>query len=608
MDNKVLIGALGRMLQEERKKDNELVSNILEIFFCFSNFSQLHPILINSKIGATTMQIISHENKRYELTMNERKKQDTKDLSESVNFDETEMKFILFLHRQEKLLYICFYVLLNLAEDLQIETKMVQLGIVKYIMKTLQRVNIFRTWLDELFILLFTFAKKLSLFVENKNKFIEMGIIKVLFNIINETETPRTDVELSIIRLLFNLSFDLKCKQQICECGLLGWLVECLHMEHTQEFAVKCLYNLSIIDEYKSQICYTNAVIIIIEMIIDFQDRLIPSEIISLAINVSTCQRAVDVICNGDDASTENSDYLPLLIKRVHRTFDPLLMKLIHNLSCSTNENIKIKFKRHLHELLGMTKSCESQEFLVEVLGTISNLSYEGTTEIVAYHELIVQYNILDFFTKLLTHTLIEDDLLISIVMVIGCFASTEKSCSLFAEPRLLRLLVEHIADKLYDEEIALQSIYTIFKLLLHQDSREYICRESEFINIIQQLSNDKNSQIKMYADLCMDIIMDYGDEWSESIREKRFEQHNIEWIEFIESLTESQNAGNIRPLSPTELTSLVGTANKNDDDYMDDMQLANMHFMSEFSDDEDDDENQDDQMIHNMQRLTVFD
>ena len=51
VDNKVLIGALGRMLQEERKKDNELVSNILEIFFCFSNFTQLHPILINSKIS-----------------------------------------------------------------------------------------------------------------------------------------------------------------------------------------------------------------------------------------------------------------------------------------------------------------------------------------------------------------------------------------------------------------------------------------------------------------------------------------------------------------------------------------------------------------------------
>lgn len=89
-----------------------------------------------------------------------------------------------------------------------------------------------------------------------------------------------------------------------------------------------------------------------------------------------------------------------------------------------------------------MAKSCESQEFLVEVLGTISNLSYQGTAEIVPYHELIMQYNMLDWFTKLLAHTMMEDDLLVSIIMVIGCFAATAKSCALFAEPRLLRLLV----------------------------------------------------------------------------------------------------------------------------------------------------------------------
>ncbi len=155
---------------------------------------------------------------------------------------------------------------------MQIEIKMVQLGITKYIIKTLKRKNIFKTWLDELIILLLTFAKKLSLFIKNKNKLIEMGIVNILFNIVNNNKDciQRPDVELAVIRLLFNLSFDMKCKQQICDSGLLLWLNKCLHMEHTQEFAVKCLYNLSIIDEFKSKICYTNSVIIIIEMIIDY--------------------------------------------------------------------------------------------------------------------------------------------------------------------------------------------------------------------------------------------------------------------------------------------------------------------------------------------------
>lgn len=59
--NNRLIGALSRILQEDMKKQVELTSNIVEIFFCFSNFSDLHEILIKSKIGGMSMQIIRNE-------------------------------------------------------------------------------------------------------------------------------------------------------------------------------------------------------------------------------------------------------------------------------------------------------------------------------------------------------------------------------------------------------------------------------------------------------------------------------------------------------------------------------------------------------------------
>merc|ERR1719333_910240 len=100
----------------------------------------------------------------------------------------------------------------------------------------------------------------------------------------------RHDVSLSLIRLLFQLSFSAECAQQICDCGLLQWLVQCLHLEHTQEFAIKCLYNLSVVDEHRSQICYTNAVAIVVEMIIDFEERLVPPQLMALAINLATSQ------------------------------------------------------------------------------------------------------------------------------------------------------------------------------------------------------------------------------------------------------------------------------------------------------------------------------
>ena len=54
IDNDTVLGALARVLAEDRKKSVELSTNILEIFFCFSSFRQLHPILLQNKIGMLT--------------------------------------------------------------------------------------------------------------------------------------------------------------------------------------------------------------------------------------------------------------------------------------------------------------------------------------------------------------------------------------------------------------------------------------------------------------------------------------------------------------------------------------------------------------------------
>lgn len=57
IQNNTLMGALTRILQEEFKKSIELTFNILRIFLAFSNFSQMHSILSNYKVGALTMKV-----------------------------------------------------------------------------------------------------------------------------------------------------------------------------------------------------------------------------------------------------------------------------------------------------------------------------------------------------------------------------------------------------------------------------------------------------------------------------------------------------------------------------------------------------------------------
>merc|ERR1712228_289753 len=141
--------------------------------------------------------------------------------------------------------------------------------------------------------------------------------------------------------------------------------------------------------------------------------------------------------------------------------------------------------------------------------------------------------------------------------------------------------------------------------------------------DIISKLASDKNKQIVQISELCLSLIVDHADDgYADAIRQKRFEQHNFEWIQFIESLTETHNAAHIiRPLSQTELMMIGNDDNmdESEDDYFGDMD--DMHMMTEFSDDEsvsnldvvEDEEEMDEndkeaqRIINDMHRLSMF-
>lgn len=63
-------------------------------------------------------------------------------------------------------LSVAYYLLLNLAEDLKVEMKMRNKSIVAFLVKTLDRDN------HELLILVVSFLKKLSIFIENKTEMV----------------------------------------------------------------------------------------------------------------------------------------------------------------------------------------------------------------------------------------------------------------------------------------------------------------------------------------------------------------------------------------------------------------------------------------------------
>ena len=63
--NETLLGALSRVLREEWKVSIDLSTNIIYVFFCFSTFSQFHPIIAHYKVGSLVMDIVEYELSRY---------------------------------------------------------------------------------------------------------------------------------------------------------------------------------------------------------------------------------------------------------------------------------------------------------------------------------------------------------------------------------------------------------------------------------------------------------------------------------------------------------------------------------------------------------------
>ena len=61
------------MLNDEYKKSYDFSLTLMRIFWCFSSFLQLHPLLGNYRVGAITLKIVDFEVKRHQLRVDEEK-------------------------------------------------------------------------------------------------------------------------------------------------------------------------------------------------------------------------------------------------------------------------------------------------------------------------------------------------------------------------------------------------------------------------------------------------------------------------------------------------------------------------------------------------------
>jgi hypothetical protein len=112
------------------------------------------------------------------------------------------LKSKTFLLKQEKVFFISFYILFNLAEDVNTERKMIKKGLLNMLTACLQPIHTS----IELVELVLRFLKKVSIYEENKNLLkTDLNIIELLLKYIS---CSSENIIKMTLRLLFNLSFD----------------------------------------------------------------------------------------------------------------------------------------------------------------------------------------------------------------------------------------------------------------------------------------------------------------------------------------------------------------------------------------------------------------
>ncbi|XP_077076784.1 kinesin-associated protein 3a isoform X3 [Siphateles boraxobius] len=520
LQNETALGALARVLREDWKQSVDLATTIIYVFFCFSSFSQFHGLITHYKIGALCMSIIEHELKRYDLWQDELQKKKKTDIDDPDNqnlkkeYEKALKKYHGLLTKQEQLLRVALYLLLNLSEDTRTELKMRNKNIVHLLVKTLDRDS------EELLVLVVSFLKKLSIFLENKNDMAEVDTVEKLAKLVPCEHEDLLNVTL---RLLLNLSFDTGLRSKMVQVDLLPRLTTLLGDEAQRQIAMCILYHISMDDRFKSMFAYTDCIPQVMKMLFDCGEDRIDAELISFCINLAANKRNAQIMCEGNG--------LKMLMKRALKLKDPLMMKMIRNISQhdGPSKNLFIDYVGDLAAQIGLK---EEEEFVIECLGTLSNLTIPDLD----WELVLKEYNLVPYLKDHLKPGSAEDDLILEVVIMIGTVSMDDSCAVMLAKSGIIPALIELLNAQQEDDEFVCQIVYVFYQMVFHQATRDVIIKETQAPAYLIDLMHDKNAEIRKVCDNTLDIIAEYDVEWGKKIQSEKFRWHNSQWLEMVEN------------------------------------------------------------------------
>jgi len=454
------------------------------------------------------------------------RQEDISKIQDRPKIAEAEAKLKKQCIKQERLLAVCFRVLLNIAEDTAIERKMKKRSIISYLTAMLDRADL------ELLTVASEFLKKMSVFKENIKQMKDDDVVAKLCKFVPCSNENLAKLSL---RLMLNLSFDAEAREFMVNRGMIPKLVELLKKPTYRVSVLRLLYHFSTDDQCKSIFICTDCIPLVLQLLLNYPENYSGAdkggkELLALAVNLATNGRCAEMMCDGEGMN--------LLFRRLFKTMDSVLMKVIRN--CSVHDSVfKMAFKDYVNDLVRLAKQTANPDLLVEVLGTLANLTGIG----VDFANIIKEQRLIDFFEQHMKPDHVEDDILLEVIVFIGTVCHDNCVAPIFANSHIIITLTNLLTEKQEDDEIVLQVLYVFYRLVVHEDTREVLLRQTDAVSHIIDLLADNNMEIRKMADQALELIMEMDDELGQRIRHRKFTVHNQQWMQMVNGDYQEQMA-----------------------------------------------------------------
>ena len=128
----------------------------------------------------------------------------------------------------------------------------------------------------------------------------------------------------------------------------------------------------------------------------------------------------------------------------------------------------------HVNTLLLITLECQSQDLLVELVGTLGNFTGQDLNKGHKWEQLMKEHSLCVFLGRLLVPGMSQDDLILEVIVLLTTLCVSFTAASLIAGTTLVGSLADLWEDKGGDSEVAVQ-LMSAYHRMLHFEVRR--CR-----------------------------------------------------------------------------------------------------------------------------------